>query len=77
MDWGVRGLEVYYRRFAPETVARMEELAAELGLLATGGSDYHGDTMTYAEAQADDLRAARGGRQAAGSARGGWSEVAP
>ena len=26
--------------------------AAERGLLATGGSDYHGDTMDYAEAQA-------------------------
>ncbi|HEY5520791.1 MAG TPA: hypothetical protein VIK08_09040 [Candidatus Limnocylindrales bacterium] len=50
MDWGVTGLEVYYRRFTPETVAAMEELAGELGLLLTGGSDYHGDTGSYAEA---------------------------
>ena len=50
MDWGVTGLEVYYRRFTPETVADMEELAGELGLLLTGGSDYHGDTSSYAEA---------------------------
>ena len=49
-DWGIRGLEVYYRRFSPETVAAMEELSGELGLLATGGSDYHGDTGSYAEA---------------------------
>lgn len=52
MDWGVRGLEVHYRRFMPETVAQMSALAASLRLLATGGSDYHGDTMTYAEANA-------------------------
>ena len=49
-DWGIRGLEVYYRRFAPQTVQAMEELCGERGLLATGGSDYHGDTGTYAEA---------------------------
>lgn len=50
MEWGVRGLEVYYRRFLPETIAQMAELAERLDLLATGGSDYHGDTMSYVEA---------------------------
>jgi len=49
-EWGIRGLEVYYRRFTSETVQAMEELCGERGLLATGGSDYHGDTGTYAEA---------------------------
>ena len=49
-DWGIRGLEVYYRRFTSETIAAMEELAGEKGLIATGGSDYHGDTGTYADA---------------------------
>jgi predicted metal-dependent phosphoesterase TrpH len=52
MGWGLRGLEVYYRRFHPETVKAMAALATSLGLLATGGSDYHGDGMSYAEAQA-------------------------
>ena len=52
MDWGVRGLEVYYRRYEPETVVAMADLADSLGLLVTGGSDYHGDGMTYAESQA-------------------------
>jgi predicted metal-dependent phosphoesterase TrpH len=52
IDWGVRGLEVYYRRFRPETVLKMEALTDSLGLVATGGSDYHGDGMTYAEAMA-------------------------
>jgi len=49
-EWGIRGLEVYYRRFTAETIAAMEELAGEKGLIATGGSDYHGDTGTYADA---------------------------
>jgi predicted metal-dependent phosphoesterase TrpH len=49
--WGLAGLEVYYRTFAPETVKRMAAFAKSRGLLATGGSDYHGDTMDYAHAQ--------------------------
>lgn len=52
LDWGIEGLEVYYRRFRGDTIERMEKLARRHGLLATGGSDYHGDTMSYAEAQA-------------------------
>ncbi len=52
-DWGLAGLEVHYRTFLPETVARMEAFAEACGLLATGGSDYHGDTMDYAESQAE------------------------
>lgn len=52
MDWGVRGLEVYYRRFLPDTVLKMEALANSLGVLATGGSDYHGDGISYLETQA-------------------------
>jgi predicted metal-dependent phosphoesterase TrpH len=51
LGWGLRGLEVYYRRFTPETVERMAKLAERLGVVATGGSDYHGDGMTYADAQ--------------------------
>ncbi|GAC1665856.1 MAG: PHP domain-containing protein [Candidatus Limnocylindrales bacterium] len=49
---GLAGLEVFYISFAPETVAAVAAVAAELGLLATGGSDYHGDSATYAEAHA-------------------------
>jgi predicted metal-dependent phosphoesterase TrpH len=52
IGWGLVGIEVYYRTFAPETVERMAAFAAERGLLRSGGSDYHGDTMDYAEAQA-------------------------
>jgi 3',5'-nucleoside bisphosphate phosphatase len=52
LGWGLAGLEVYYRRFLPETVERVAALCSELNLVATGGSDYHGDGMSYAEAQA-------------------------
>ncbi|MEX2546237.1 MAG: PHP domain-containing protein [Chloroflexota bacterium] len=51
LGWGLRGLEVHYRRFTAGTVKRMAALADSLGILATGGSDYHGDGMTYAESQ--------------------------
>lgn len=49
---GLGGLEVHYRRFDSETVADMAALAASLRLVPTGGSDYHGDGETYAEAHA-------------------------
>ena len=46
---GLGGLEVYYRSFDSATVFAVGEVAAALGLVATGGSDYHGDTGPYAE----------------------------
>jgi hypothetical protein len=36
--------------FDDATTGRLVASAGSLGLLVTGGSDYHGDTMTYAEA---------------------------
>jgi predicted metal-dependent phosphoesterase TrpH len=51
-DAGLRGLEVYYRTFSPDTVGLVSDVATRLGFVATGGSDYHGDLMTYAEAHA-------------------------
>ena len=50
IEIGLVGLEVHYISFAPETVAAVGAVAAELRMLATGGSDYHGDTSTYADA---------------------------
>jgi predicted metal-dependent phosphoesterase TrpH len=52
MGYGLGGLEVYYRTFTPETVTMVRAVASTLGLVATGGSDYHGDLMSYAEAHA-------------------------
>jgi predicted metal-dependent phosphoesterase TrpH len=51
MDWGLRGLETYYPRYTADETVRLAAFAAERGLLATGGSDYHGDLMDYATAQ--------------------------
>jgi predicted metal-dependent phosphoesterase TrpH len=52
IDAGLRGLEVYYRTYDLPTVSVLEAIAADLRLVATGGSDYHGDRETYAEAHA-------------------------
>jgi predicted metal-dependent phosphoesterase TrpH len=49
---GLGGLEVHYRHFDADTVAAMAALACELRLVPTGGSDYHGDVETYAQAHA-------------------------
>ncbi len=49
---GLAGLEVYYRSFDTPTVAAVADVARELRLLATGGTDYHGDLGTYAETHA-------------------------
>ena len=52
VEIGLGGLEVYYRTFTAEVVAAVEAVAEELALVATGGSDYHGDLMSYAETHA-------------------------
>ncbi len=52
VEAGLGGLEVYYRSFDAATVFAVGEVALALGLVATGGSDYHGDAGTYAEAHA-------------------------
>lgn len=52
VEAGLRGLEVYYRSFDIATVEAVGAVARSLGLIATGGSDYHGDLGTYAEAHA-------------------------
>ncbi len=66
-EMGLAGLEVYYISFDRDTVELMGSVARQIGLIATGGSDYHGDTTTYAEthaalnipdAVADELREA-------------------
>ncbi|MCX7617441.1 PHP domain-containing protein [Tepidiforma sp.] len=39
---GADGIETYYKHYLPETVARHAALAQELGMAASGGSDFHG-----------------------------------
>jgi len=52
IDAGLNGLEVYYRSYDQPTVGLLKDVAARLGLVMTGGTDYHGDRETYAEAHA-------------------------
>lgn len=41
-DVGLLGLEVYYSGHTPEQTALLAEMADRLGLVKTGGSDFHG-----------------------------------
>lgn len=42
-DAGLRGIEAYYGSYPRAESAKWMALAHELGLVATGGSDFHGD----------------------------------
>jgi predicted metal-dependent phosphoesterase TrpH len=52
VEAGLGGLEVYYRSFDTATVKAVAEVAADLRLIPTGGSDYHGDSESYEAAHA-------------------------
>lgn len=52
MAVGLAGLEVHYRSFDQATTDAVGAVADTLGLLRTGGTDYHGDTGTYAASHA-------------------------
>ncbi len=42
MRYGLKGMEVFYPEHSPLEVTQFRALAERLGLLATGGTDYHG-----------------------------------
>ena len=44
-DAGVRGIEAYYTGHSPEVTLECLRIAKRLGLLVTGGSDFHGLTV--------------------------------
>jgi 3',5'-nucleoside bisphosphate phosphatase len=50
---GLRGIEVHHRSFDAATVAAMQDVAERHRLVASGGTDFHGDGETYAEAIAE------------------------
>ncbi len=68
---GVRGIEAHYGEYDPELRAHLAGIAARLGVVATGGSDYHGTykpqvalgsgrgDLVVPDAALDALRAAR------------------
>lgn len=45
VDAGLAGLECYYGSYSPQEVAAHLARANEFDLVATGGSDFHGDSM--------------------------------
>jgi predicted metal-dependent phosphoesterase TrpH len=49
---GLAGLEVFHLSFTPDVVEAVGAVASELRFIATGGSDIHGDTSSYADAHA-------------------------
>ena len=59
---GLVGAEVYYSRHTPEEIEMLLELTETHGLVATGGSDYHGTNKP-------DLDVGIGLRKAAGTRR--------
>ena len=58
---GIEGVEAYYGAYDPKERARWIEIADELGLVCTGGSDWHGPEETSLEPGVDlpDDRAER------------------
>jgi len=52
MDAGLDGLETHHASFDEETRRAMSATAVELGLVETGGTDYHGDLGPYAGSHA-------------------------
>ena len=41
MQYGLRGIEAYHRKHSPTCVEYFSSMAEELGLIVTGGSDFH------------------------------------
>ena len=41
MQYGLRGIEAYHRKHSPACVEYFSSMAEELGLVVTGGSDFH------------------------------------
>ncbi len=52
MDEGLDGLESHHRSFDADDRERVGATARALGLVETGGTDYHGDLGPYAESHA-------------------------
>ncbi len=50
---GLDGLETHHRSFDAATREAVSEVARSLGLVETGGTDYHGDLGPYADSHAE------------------------
>lgn len=45
MHYGLRGIEAYHRKHSPAIVEYFSSMAEELGLIVTGGSDFHAPSI--------------------------------
>ncbi len=45
MSYGLRGIEAYHRKHSPAVVEYFSSMAEKLGLIVTGGSDFHSPNM--------------------------------
>lgn len=45
MHYGLRGIEAYHRKHSPAIIEYFSSLAEELGLIVTGGSDFHAPNL--------------------------------
>ncbi len=50
MNYGLRGLEAYHRSHSPALIEFHCTLAEKLGLIVTGGTDFHGTVDVYGKA---------------------------
>jgi predicted metal-dependent phosphoesterase TrpH len=50
MNYGLRGLEAYHRSHSPALIEFHCTLAEKLGLIVTGGTDFHGTIEAYSKA---------------------------
>lgn len=46
MKYGLRGIEAYHRKHSPACVEYFSTMAENLGLIVTGGSDFHAPNIT-------------------------------
>lgn len=46
MKYGLRGIEAYHRKHSPAVVEYFSSMAEKLGLIVTGGSDFHAPNIT-------------------------------
>ena len=47
IPYGLDGVEGYYSDYTPDMAQRYRTMAKELGLVISGGSDYHGDNKPH------------------------------
>lgn len=55
VDAGLMGVEVYHPSHSPSQIEKLKKLCLQYGLLATGGSDYHGPDIDEKRTESTQL----------------------